>query len=390
MPGARLPVEFIVVDGPQPDSVEVTASSSTQPLAASLNAAGQRWSVDVDVPAGWADSAVVVSASATTDGVTAPSISIAVPVATSLDVIEPDVVDAQRVVALALEFGSGDDQVGIHYPEFEGEVSVPNSVQIDPATGNFVILDSVTRRLLIAAPTGEVVDRIDLSGEGWLDDLVVLGDTGRAMVSEFRAGGGQLEVSAHLARLEDGTATVDGPFVIPPPPTPPIGTELVWNEALDAVFAKVYDPATDRVGYYRLFDTAREELDVSLMPEFWWNARVEQDQAAVGFEYNNAGIFTRLPHGSVGVSNMIVRPDNSTVWSAGTVDWGAEPGAQVHYYLGRTDPACGSSVIAEIEFSALSELGTRSMIADDSGVYVVDIGANYQLLQCQLGSPTCP
>lgn len=388
VPGSDLPVEVVVVRGPLPDTVDFEISPVAEPTAAAFDVSTQRWTATIQVPAELTAPSITVNATATIGGATSAAVSATVPVAASAEVIEPDVVEVEPSVALTLGFGDGPDQVGLDVPESEGELSIPNSVQIDPLTGNFVILDSVNRRLTVATPRGDVVDQIALAGDGLLDDLVVLGSTGRALVSQFRGAGGQLEVGAFLVDLEAGTVTFDGPLVIAPP-TPPVGTELIWSEALGAVFGRVYDPSTDRVGYYRLFDTASEELDVSVVPEFWWNIRVEQDRAAVGIEYNDLTIFTQLPHGFVGVSNVIVLPDDSILWSAGSVDPDAEPDARVHYYLGRTNIACGASIIAEIDFSAQSELGTRSMIADDSGVYVVDIGVDYRLLRYELPSPTC-
>ena len=148
-------------------------------------------------------------------------------------------------------------------------------------------------------------------------------------------------------------------------------------------------PPRDASGYYRVFDAAAGRLDVSTVPEFWWSSWVGPDQTSVGVEYNGVQVLTRLPHGFAGISNMTVGSDAMAWWTVGTVDPDATPADQVDYYLGRTDIACGASVIAEIDFSGLSELATHSMVADESGVFVVDIGDNYRLLRYELPPPPC-
>lgn len=388
VPGSTLAVQ-VVAKGPRPDAITIDSSASTISTQAMFDAASNRWTATIDVPAPLSVPTIALSATATLGDTTSAPVSLTVPVTAGSQTIEPQVVDIAPAVSVELDFGSGPGQIGIDFPEFQGEVQVPRSLQIDPSSGDIVILDSVNRRLVVVTTGGAVVDTIGIDGSGLLDDLVVLGTTRRAVVTEFRgAGAHRLEVSAHLIDLDAGTDTVDGPFLIPPP-SPPVGTELVWNEALDAVFGVVYDPATDRVGHYRVFDTAREQLDVSTVPEFWWHGRVSADGSSAGVEYDGTTILTALPHSFAGLSNVIVQPNGTVWWSAGTVDPDAAPGGQVHYYVARTDLGCPGSVITEIDISGMGELATRSMVADDTGVYVVDLAESYRLVRFELPPPAC-
>lgn len=389
VPGSSIPVSVLSLADRQPDSVEVESTTLSAPVSAALDSSSQRWTAVIDVPATWTEPDITLSAVAATGADTTASTTIDVPVVSVSGSIDPDLVALEPEVVVALEFGGGDDEVGLSIPEFEGDVDVPASIQLDPSTGNFVILDSVNRRVLLVSATGEVVDRIEVPRDGWLDDVVVLGATGRAVVSQFRnAGNGQKEIGTALVDLVDGTTTVDGPMLLGPP-APPFGTELAWNPYLDAVYADVFDPSTGRVGYYRLFDTAREELDVSTEPEFWWNGRVGRDGMSVGVEYAGQEVLTQLPHGLAGISSIGLGADATVWWTAGTVNPDAPAGEQVQYYLGQSDLTCAASVIAEIPFTILSENATRSAIADESAVYVVDLGDRYQILRYELPPPTC-
>lgn len=384
--GETLTVEVVVDDEEQPDEIALSIAGGV-PVPFTFDVGSGRWAATVTVPADSREAGADVVATASTGGAAVGVLELAVPVVDGPVAIDPTVTEVEPTNAIVFDYGSDLTQVGFEMPE-GFEIQTPQSLQVESVTGNIVILDAVNRRLLVITPDGRPVEEIALAGDGRHEELVILGTTQQAVVSEWRAGGGALEVSVHLVDLTTGSDTIDGPVVVPPP-TPPTNVPLVWNAALDAVYASVFDPATGTTNYYRLYDTARERIDISSTPESWWEPSVSDTEDAVGIRYGVTTITTELPFGFAGIVDLIVEPNGMVWWLAGTVDADDLTSNGVHYYLGRTDLNCEQSIITEIDLDSLSELPTRTLTRADTGVYVTNISTNaYQLRLYEL-PPVC-
>jgi len=384
--GETLTVEVVVEDEEQPDEIVLSIAGDV-PVPFTFDVGSSRWAATVTVPTDAREAGADIVAKASTGGAAVGVLELAVPVVDGPVAIDPTVTEVEPTNAIVFDYGSDLTQLGFEMPE-DFEIQTPQSLQVEPVTGNIVILDAVNRRLLVITPDGQPVDEIALAGDGRHEELVILGTTQQAVVSEWRAGGGALEVSVHLVDLTTGSDTIDGPVVVPPP-TPPTNVPLVWNAALDAVYANVFDPATNTTNYYRLYDTARERIDISSTPESWWEPSVSNTEDAVGIRYGVTTITTELPFAFAGIVDLIVEPDGTVWWLAGTVDADDLTSNGVHYFLGRTDLDCEQSIITEIDLDSLSELPTRTLTRADTGVYVTNISTDaYQLLQYEL-LPVC-
>ena len=393
VPGTSTAVEVVATGPAQPDAVVLSVAGSS--TSATLDVARGRWNAGLAIPSPIEATTIELRATATSGGGTVGSAQLVVPVVGDSSVIEPRVVALEPTNVIELEYGDGPGQVGYRVTEFEGELQVPLSVAIDPATSNVVILDSVNRRLQIITETGEFVRSIELPGQRSLQDVVVLGTTGRAVVSETRGLEGEEELLVHEIDLDAGNAIVDGPVLIEAP-GPPSGTQLVWNPALDAVFAAIWNPDPGAFGYYRMYDTDLRRIEISRTPELWWAPDAtwvpgrDPTGTSVGFTYADTSIFTRIPHEMSSVVDEVLRPDGTTWFIADSLELDVPGPDGVHYYLGRTDLACRTSVIAEIGNINDSALATRQIVADESGAFVVDIGRDaYRLRRHELELTGC-
>jgi hypothetical protein len=386
VPGQTLHVEIISTTDHQPDSVTVRSGRHLDETIVTYDPGLRRWTAEIEVPDDSLGTAFGITATETTGNVDHPPIELTVPLVFNTDVIDPTIIVAQPVQVAELTYGAAPNQIGLGVPEVDGELQTPQSLRIDPVTDNFVLLDSVNHRLMILTRHGQLDKTIALSGDGTLEDVVVLGTSGRVVVSEWYAANGSRETSAHLVDLETGTDAVDGPLVLPQPAVPS-NTELLWNQADNAVFGIVHSADTN---LYRYYDTKDEILDVSTTPEHWWQSLVGADQQTVGLRHNEVEIQSRLPFGFASIINMTVDTAGIAVWVAGAVEEGSTDASGVHYYLGRTDPACHTTTMTEIGLSSTSELATQILVTRGQFIYIANVGLDsYRLERYDLGGPTC-
>jgi hypothetical protein len=341
----------VPVDSPQPGSIQVTA-------AADLNTGEQ------------------IATTRT------------VPVIASPAAIEPITVNIAAASVLEVGWGSGPSEVGF---DDTADLDVPHAFDLLSQRNEYVVLDTVNRRLLTFAATGAPVATIPLPGPGWLDNAVVVDNERSVFVLEYENLGDRLSLSGLLIDLQSHTVDRTDPFLLE---HIPILVPLLWNAADNAVY--MFQPAGG--GWFRVYDIATKTLIIDTLPHSWTTAYIDPEQSLVGITSGSTSIGVRVPLTNTSIESVI-GPDGD-IWSlvvgldpASTT---IGPEGDVLYELGqflvRIRPSCLQAAITEIHRGPQSQIPPQELTVHGQAAYLVDIdiATSYRVLSIELPAPNCP
>ena len=382
-PGVPVRLQIIVDGDAVPDAVAVSSPEFPAPVDALHDPSSGRWITEITIPTTFADRRIELTATASLAAATLGTDSLMVPVISETNPIEPSMVDITPTVEAELAFGDADREVGFVPAANDFPAQGPASIGVDPRYGDLVILDAQNFRLVILAGPDRIFRAIQLPLTGWLDELVIDGDTGQATVSQFEVKNRHIFATAYLVDLDTGIYTTSGP--IQTPTDPPFGLRMVWSDANTQVYA---DLPIANGGFFPFYDAAHQTLNMSATGETWLSFFFE-DGVGTGVKANGTKVVNRLPFLHPAVEDNLLAPDG-TFWSiSATVDPIQQGPASVHWYLTHTDPACYATVAAEIELSTQIEF-TRHFAVHDGVIYLQALDANgYRVERYELPPITC-
>jgi len=384
VPGTQVPLELVVDPALGINSIEVT-SSDGHDVDAHFEGSTQRWRATITIRSDFEASQLVLTAQASKAGAILTSETLTIPVVPGSIIIEPmlEGVGSQQVAAL--RYGDGPDQIGFVRPAGDGETVVPAAFDIDPRTGNLVLLDNANDRVLLLDANGHVDMIVALPEPGALNDIVVNGNTGYATVSQFEVRSSTIYAAAYQINLNTATYETVGPE--PLPADPPEHVATIWNSANHTVYVQLL--LDESGGFYPFLDTRTLELVVGNTPEQWWTTAVPPDKG-VGVRYESTELTTTFPYSSPTILDTRIAIDG-TIWMIVTTNDTSVPAGPEswHTFIVRTSPTCATAAATEIDFDARYSV-TRYFTVLGSTGYVQDIGPeSYTIDAYDLPIPPC-
>lgn len=342
---------------PDPDEVAVVVSGLDAPITerAAFDAVSASWTAVVRIPGTAVGDRLDVSAVFGESGSSEP---LSIPLVTDSSVIEPTFTNFEPAVVTELSWGDGDGQVGRLQSE-GAETLVPQSLDVNRLDGSIVVLDTVNERLVVVDASSGASRPIPLPvRDGWyVQDVIVMGLTGRAAVVTYPAAGeqriGVFDVDLVSGVVDDSNG---------PRTTPAFASNLpmFWNSFERTVTARIQ--GLDFPFYAADTATFLPEL----LPRVWFDVLRVEDPGAVGITQGGVDVLTAVAGVSPTITGFRMNEDGSFWQIAQTIDLSVEPAVVTSVLLFTTPGAhrtLATNVDVENRYPYSRQLATDGKVA---------------------------